>query len=261
MANQTINVRTWSKRVPRHRFRPELLDLYAVKNHDEIVRALGYERRDPSAATVRGAAVGLGQLAFVLALVAGVAGIAGTVLAYDPASGTVTDTGLPLDEDVVFSVTVVSFCIVLVGVLVITLSWLRARRHWSLVERGFLIATIACAVVALLSLGRTFDVDVLGFAPASIPVWAALGAAVVVLAAQLTLSQGKRQQLTSDFRRVGEPDHHRAMTLVAGLDVKQRDRLTAERRRAIDRLRERGVIDDDEERRLGALPLGAAPIP
>ena len=43
-ANQTINVRTWSKTVPSYGLRLSDLDLYVLRNHDDVLRALGHER-------------------------------------------------------------------------------------------------------------------------------------------------------------------------------------------------------------------------
>lgn len=50
----------------------------------------------------------------------------------------------------------------------------------------------------------------------------------------------------------------RATGLTETLDTKEREKLLGERRRAIGRLRERGLIDAAAAARVEALPLGAS---
>jgi hypothetical protein len=252
--NQTINVRTWSKTVPSYGFRPGELDLYVLKNHDDLVRALGYER-------VAGAGrLSLGRWAlfmvFVFALIGGVTTVGGPIFNTHGGRTTPTGTAAPLDNAIGVPVTSWCFVVVLIGVLLIGARWLRADRHRDALEIGCLVATVACGALALGQLVSDRGVD--AFGTPTLPVWAAAVLAAVLLAAVLLFSRGRRASIPNHFRRTGSPDPQQASRLIEQLDPAHRDKLLGERRRAIGRLRDRGLIDAGAAAQLEALPLGAS---
>ncbi len=253
-ANQTINVRTWSKTVPSYGLRLSDLDLYVLKNHDDVLRVLGYERVEgPTPRAFLGWAV---HMAFLFALVGGVSTLGGEMFSTYGGRTVRTGTADPLDNDIGVPLTSWCFAVVLVGVLAVAVRWLRTDRHRDAKEVGYLVATVACGALALGQLVSERGVD--AFAPPSLPVWAAAGLAAALLAAVLLFSRGRRVPVPRNFRPIETPDLKLATGLVEALESKERDKLLSERRRAIGRLRERGLIDAAEAAQLEALPLGAS---
>lgn len=255
-ANQTINVRTWSKTVPSYGLRLSDLDLYVLKNHDDLLRVLGYERVDGSATWSRRTLEWLLNMVFLVALIAGVSTLGGDMFSTHGGRTSRTGTADPLDNSIGVPMTAWCFVVVLVGVLVAAVRWLRTDRHRDAKEIGYLVATVACGALALGQLVSDRGVD--AFAAPSIPVWAAAGLAAALLAAMLLFSRGRRVPVPSDFRRIEAPNPQRAIGMVEALESKQRDKLLGERRRAIARLRERGLIDAAEAAQVESLPLGAS---
>jgi hypothetical protein len=253
-AGQTINVRTWSKTVPAYGLRPHDLDLYVLKNHDDLLRVLGYERVD--AAASRRILIWALHMVFLVALVAGVSTVGGDM--FNTHGGRTVSTGVadPLDNDIGIPLTSWCFVVVLIGVSVVAFRWLRTDRHRDAIEVGYLLATVACAALALGQLVSDRDVDP-GDGPA-IPVWAAGGLAAILVAAMLLFSRGRRVPVRRDFRRIGGREAGSVVGLIETLDGKEREKLLGERRRAIRRLRERGLIDAAAAARIEALPLGAS---
>jgi hypothetical protein len=253
-ANQTINVRTWSKTVPSYGLRLGDLDLYVLKNHDDVLRVLGYERIEgPTSRAFLGWAV---HTAFLFALVGGVSTLGGDMFSTYGGRTVRTGTADPLDNDLGVPLTSWCFVVVLVGVLLIAYRWLRTDRHRDGLEIGYLVATVACGALALGQLVSDRGVD--AFAAPSLPVWAAAVLAAVLLAAVLLFSRGRRVPVPNDFRRIDERDPRRVTGLIEALDAKERDKLLGERRRAIQRLRERGLIDAAQAAEIESLPLGAS---
>jgi hypothetical protein len=82
--------------------------------------------------------------------------------------------------------------------------------------------------------------------------------AAPLLAAVLIFSRGRRVTVPRHFRTAGTAEPDRAAELIAALAPRVRERLVDERRRAIARLRERGVITETEATKLAASPLGFA---
>lgn len=257
MANQTINVRTWSKTVPSYGLRLAELDLYVLKNHDDVLRALGHERVDGTTSWRRTAGWFVG-LVFVLAVVGGVSTLGGPILSAFGGRTMVTGEADALDNDIGTSLTVWCFVVVLVAVASIGVRWLRSWRYRATVEVGYLAAVVVCGALALWQLESARSVDVARFAPASIPVWLSVVVGAVLLVAMLVASRGRRTPVPRNFRPVGTPDPRRAAELVGALQPAERDKLLDQRRRAIARLRERGLIDAAEAERVGALPLGSS---
>lgn len=255
-ASQTINVRTWSKTVPAYGLRLHDLDLYVLKNHDELLRVLGYERVNDTASWGRNILVWCLHMVFLVALVTGVTTVGGQM--FSTHGGRTVSTGVadPLDNDIGIPLTSWCFVVVLVGVLVAAFRWLRTDRHRDAVEVGYLLATVACAALALGQLVSDRDVDA-GDGPA-IPVWVAGVLAAVVVAAMLLFSRGRRVPVRRDFRRIEALEPGSVVGLADALDAKEREKLLGERRRALGRLRERGLIDAAAAARVEALPLGAS---
>ncbi|MFC7622919.1 hypothetical protein [Microlunatus sp. GCM10028923] len=253
-ARQTINVRTWSKTVPPYGFRPGDLDLYVLKEHDDILRALGRERSPDRSGRL---GVFLGLICLV-ALVGGVSTFGGTILS--TAGGVTRSVGEagPLDDDLGIPITAGCFVVVLAGVIGIGYRWWSSHRHSTGLEIGYLIAAVGCGGIALWQLGT--DRGVPGFAPASLPVWLTVAAAAVLLAAVLLFSRGRRVPVPRHFRAIGPPDPDRAAGLVAGLEPRVREKLLDERRRAIGRLRDRDLLDDAAAADLESTPLGTSPL-
>lgn len=252
-ARQTINVRTWSTTVPRYGFRPGDLDLYVLKEHDEILRALGQERR---AARSHSTPEVIISLLCLIALVGGVSTFGGTILSTTGGVTRPVGEAGPLDDDLGIPITAGCFVVVLFAVIAIGYRWWRSRRHWAGLELGYLIAAACCGGIALWQLGH--ERDLAGFAPASIPVWLTVAAAAPLLAAMVIFSRGRRVPAPRHFRTAGTPEPDRAAELIAALDPRVRERLLDERRRAIARLRERDVITEAEATALEASPLGSA---
>lgn len=252
MANQTINVRTWSKTVPSYGLNLGDLDLYVLKNHDDILRALGRERiAERSAFWSRETAGVLLGVVCVFALVGGVSTLGGPI---PNGGGSLGETG-PLADPV----TTWCFVVVLLGVAWVAYRWLGTRRHSAGLEIAYLVATVACAAIALWQQSSARDIDVLAFAPLSIPVWAAGAIAAVLLAAMLLFSRGRRMPTPKHFRVIGAPDQQQAIELIAALAPGVRDKQLDERSRAIARLRERGLIDQTQAAHVESLPLGTSP--
>ena len=254
--NQTINVRTWSKTVPSYGLRLSDLDLYVLKNHDDLLRVVGYVRVEGNASWSRRALEPLLHMVFLVALVGGVSTLGGEMFSTYGGRTMPTGTADPLDNDIGVPMTAWCFAVVLVGVLVTAFRWLRTDRHRDAKEVGYLVATVACGALALGQLVSARGVD--AFAAPSIAVWAAAGLAAALLAAMLLFSRGRRARVPRDFRRIEATDPQRVIGLVEALEAEERDKLLGERRRAIARLRERGLIDAAEAAQLDSLPLGAS---
>jgi hypothetical protein len=260
MASQTINVRTWSKTVPSYGLRLGDLDLYVLKNHDDILRALGHERvTERKTFWTRETASVYLSLVCVFALVGGVATLGGTVLSNDGGTTRTVREADALDNDLGVPITMWCFVVVLLGVTGIAYRWLRTHRHSANLEIAYLVAAVACGSIALWQLGHSRDVDVLGFAPPSIPVWATVAAAAALLAPMLLFSRGQRVPVPRHFRVVGTPNPEQALRLIAALEPRVRDKQLDERRRAIARLRERGLIGESQSAHVASLPLGTSP--
>ncbi|NIK59373.1 hypothetical protein [Kribbella shirazensis] len=230
------------------------LDLYVLKNHPDVLRVLGYQRVERASPWSR--LEWFLSMLFLVALVGGVTTLGGQMFSTYGGRTVYTGTADPLDNDIGVPLTSWCFAVVLVGVLAAAYRWLRTDRHRDAKEIGYLVATVACGAVALGQLVSERGVD--AFAAPSIPVWAAAGLAAVLLAAMLLFSRGRRVPVPRDFRRVEAPDPKRAIALVEALEPKKRDKLLEERRRAIARLQERGLIDAAEAAQLESLPLGAS---
>lgn len=260
MANQTINVRTWSKTVPAYGLRLGDLDLYVLKNHDNILRALGRERI-PERGTfwsLKTLEVLLGWV-FMFALVGGVSTLGGTVTSNDGRTTRTVREADALDDGLGVPITMWCFVIVLLAVAAIAYRWWRTHRHSAGLEIGYLVAVVVCGGIALWELGAAREIDVLAFTPQSIPVWAAVAAAAGLLAAMLLFSRGRRVPIPQHFRVVGTPNPQEALELIAALEPGVRAKRLDERRRAIARLRERGLIDETQAAHLESLPLGTSP--
>ncbi|WP_152362093.1 hypothetical protein [Microlunatus speluncae] len=256
MANQTINVGTWAKTVPRYGFRLADLDLYVLKEHDDILRALGQERGTSRSRNTLRVLAGLGCL---FALVGGVSTMGGPILSTQGGvTSTVGEAG-PLSDDLGVPFTAWCFVVVFLGVAGIAYRWLTTDRHSAAAEIGYLAAAVVCSGFALWQLGHDRGVDVLGFAPASVPVWATVVAAALLLTAVLFGSRGRRAPVPRHFRTVGSPDRQQVLDLVAALEPAVREKRLDQRRRAITRLRERGLIDEPEAAMIGSTPLGTSP--
>ncbi|TCC24917.1 hypothetical protein [Kribbella speibonae] len=253
-ANQSTNVRTWSKTVPSYGLRLSDLDLYVLKNHDDLLRVLGYERVEGSSPrALVGWAV---HMVFLFALVGGVSTLGGDMFSTYGGRTVRTGTADPLDNDIGVPLTSWCFAVVLIGVVLVAVRWLRSDRHRDGMEIGYLVATVACGALALGQLVSDRGLD--AFAAPSIPVWAAAVCAAVLLAAVLLFSRGRRVPVPNNFRQIDTPDPQQAIALVEALEPKERDKLLGERRRAIERLRERGLIDAAEAAHVESLPLGAS---
>ncbi len=148
---------------------------------------------------------------------------------------------------------------VFVGVAVIAYRWWSTDRHSSAAEIGYLIAALGCGGIALWQLGDDRGVAVLVFAPASVPVWGTVTAAAALLTAVLLGSRGRRAPVPQHFRPAGTPNPQRALELIAALDPRVRQKRLDERRRAITRLKERGLINEAGAASIESLPLGSSP--
>lgn len=257
MAAETINVRTWSKKVPSYGFRLGDLDLYVLKDHDDILRTLGYTRIEDNTFWSRHTLGVYLRWVFLLALVGGVSTLGGAILGVGGGDWTLEAT--PLDNDLGGSITLWCFVVVLIGVAAIAYQWLRTRRHSVGAEIAYLVATVVCGGIALGQLAFERQIDITNFAAPSIAVWAAAGAAAILLVAVVFFSRGRRVPVPKHFRAIGTPDPQQALELIAALEPQVGAKRLDERRRAIARLRDRGLIDESQAARIESLPLGTSP--
>ncbi|MER7077090.1 hypothetical protein SAMN02982929_03750 [Saccharopolyspora kobensis] len=247
MAVQRPGAHSWASQVSDEEFRLSELDLHVLGSHPEILAALGRRwRTGPSADT----------MALVAALPAGLGSL---VLAPGWFRQTQGEPWLePVDfGDGAASTSSFFFLGALVALAVLAALWLRRGRLRAGAEVFAVVFTLVAGIVAL-PLMASVDVDVLGFAPVSLPVWAATAAAVVVLGAFTLASVGRRAGDAQDFRVTGPADLARADALIAALPPRKAKGLASERTRALGRLRERGMITAGQAAEVEALPIGSS---
>lgn len=247
MAAQRPGAHSWASQVSDEQFRLSELDLHVLGSHPEILAALGRRwRTGPSADTI----------AFAASLPA----ILGALVL---APGWFRQAqGEPWLEPVDFgdraaSIASFFFSVALVGLAVLTALWLRRGRLRAGPEVFAVVMTLVAGLIAL-PLMASVDVDVLGFAPVTLPVWGATAAAAAVLGAFTLASAGRRTGDAQDFRITGPADPARADALVAALSPRKAKGLAAERKRAVGRLRERGMITGAQAAAVEALPIGSS---
>ncbi|MER7010968.1 hypothetical protein ABT324_06015 [Saccharopolyspora sp. NPDC000359] len=247
MAAQRPGAHSWASQVSDEEFRLSELDLHVLGSHPEILAALGRRwRTGPSTDTV----------AFAAAMPAGIGAL---VLAPGWFRQVQGEPWLePVDlGDRAPSTASFFFAVALVGLVVLTVLWLRRGRLRAGTEVFAVVFTLVAALVAL-PLMASVGVDVLGFASVTLPVWGATAAAVAVLGAFTQASAGRRAGDAQDFHITGPADLERAHALVAALPPRKVKGLAAERTRAVGRLRERGMITAGQAAAVEALPIGSS---
>lgn len=236
-------MRSWSKKVPGRFFDPRDLDVYVLKEHDEVIAALG-RSRTRSRVDPDGLPGFLTVLAPALALVAwGGALRAGT--------WELGGMGSAAPEWIAGC-----FLVTVLGLVLVGLRWWRYDRQRDRVEMLGAVVSWATGLIALFGLYHEPRVDVLGFSPVTLPVWGS-----VVLAAGLGLamafgSSGPRVPFRRYFKVTGPPDVTRAQMLIQELGSQRQAKLMKERRKAVRRLADRGLLDKRSALDLTTLPLG-----
>lgn len=249
MTRQIPNVRTWSKTVPSYLFTLRDLDVYVLKQHDDVLRAMG---------RARAAGWRLGDLpeavVIVVSIIAPAVGI--TVWGGRDPWRRVEVAGLgELADDVAAW----CFAIALLGPPLILWRWWRSRRHWDGLEVAGIVTSLVAGILTLGGMASASGVDVLGFAPVSLPVWLTVALAALVGASVAVASRGRRVPFRRYFQVTGAADPQRVGVLVDALEPRRREKLLDERRRAIARLRDRGLIDAARADAVRSLPLGLSP--
>lgn len=243
MTREVPNVRTWSKTVPDYLFVLGDLDVYVLKQHDEVLQAMGRTQ-----ARTRG---DLPDVPIVLAnlLAPGVA-IAGWT--GDPRRG-LDGAGRAADVLAAWCLAIASAGVVLAG-----WRWVRSRRHWNGLETAGVATTLVAALFSLASMRDSSGPDALGLTTL-LPVLSAAVLSACVGGAMAVASQGKRVPFRRYFRITGPADPERIERLVDALEPRRREKLLDERRRAVRRLLDRGLIDGRRGDDVQSLPLGLSP--
>lgn len=250
---QVPNVRTWSSKVPAHQAHLADLDVYLLKEHRDVLTALGRERlpqgEQGGASWERDAALSL--LPCLLLPITG-------VIAF---TGGRDSTGREVDGLATGAATTVAalcFAVAFIAALRIAVRWWRTGRQRSTPE---VVALAAAALLAASALRLLEDArgEAALFAPAALPVWGTGIVAGVMLVLECAASTGPRTYMARHFRVVGPPDPQRVMALLGRLDPQVVDKLLKERDRAIARLQQRGVIDEDQARQVAGVPMGLSP--
>lgn len=240
MSRQVPNVRTWSKTVPEHLFDLGDLDVYVLKEHTEVIAAMG-RRRAP-----RGDLPEFGVvLASWIAPAVAVAGWVGNPRRDLEGFGSAADDAAAWCLAVAF-----------LGVLIIGWRWLRSGRRWERLEVAGVVITVVAGGFSLAAMRSSSGVDVLGLAPVSLPAWFATVSSVLLGGAMAVASRGRREPFSKHFRVAGSADPQRVASLVDELEPRRREKLLDERRRALRRLRDRGLIDANQEDDVRSRPLG-----
>ena len=92
------------------------------------------------------------------------------------------------------------------------------------------------------------------------PAWLTILGGLVLAAVMQWASHGQRLQFRRFFRVTHKPNFDEVRRLVGRLDYRRQEKLLDERRRAIRRLTERGLIDRTQAARVESLPLGCSPM-
>lgn len=249
--------REWSENVSPRDFRLGDLDLYVVKQYDDVLRSLGWRGRYRAGATGDGPRPARrDDLIFLPLFVLPMAGMFAT------GSGWFTTAGGGVMEfegfDAWLGIPIVAACFLLSlpGPLLVLRRWWASNRRWTTPEVLCLAFVLVCSLLALRGLRNAWEVDVLRASPASLPVWATTIVATTAVMAIASASRGRRDAVLAHFERVGDPDPARSRQLVEALSPGERENLITQRRRAVATLRERGLIDLDEAVQVESLPLG-----
>lgn len=252
-SNEIPNISRWSRNVTAYGMAVGDLDLYLLKEHPQVLRALGRERypqkKIPDLRT-RDHVVAL--LACFITPIAALTVFTG---GYNQNTGQQVD---PLSDDLAVPISAACYVIALCGAVWIAIRWWRTRRHWSGAELLTLGATILCGAGVLWGMHQA-GLDVLGLSRVTLPVSGTVVLAAVLLLVMAAASQGRRAPLAKHFKVVDEPDVQEAMEVIARMTPARVDELLGKRERAIARLHERGVIDDTERQALEGVPMGLSP--
>lgn len=241
MARQAPNVRTWSKTVPDYLFELGDLDVYVLKEHADVIAAMG-RRRAPQRDDLSEVAV---VLASWIAPAVAMVGWVGNPQRNLEGFGSAADDAAAWCLAVAF-----------LGVLLIGWRWLRTGRRWERLEVAGVAITAGAGGFSLVAMRNSSGVDVLGLAPVSLPAWLAAVSSVLLGVAMAVASRGRRTPFRKNFRVTGSADPERIASLVDALEPRRREKLLDERRRAVRRLRDRGLIDGHQEDDVQSRPLG-----
>lgn len=241
-------IRAWSNTVRRSQLRLSDIDLYVLRDRPEILAALGRTRApDDSPPRQRAASFlrGLAMIAPALSIVA----YGGTV------PGNNTLEAPPMEADFAVVYTALCFLVTLPGPIIALRRWRIAHRRRDWLELSYLGGTVLLGALIYSSMVTAWRLP-----PIAVPTWPvllAIGLSAVVLAVMVFGSRGPRTPADSHFPRVGPTDAARVRSLVDRLSPKVREQLHAMRSRALEKLRDRDLIDDDQLSRVAATPLGA----
>ena len=250
-------VREWSEIVSPRDFRLGNLDLYVVKQYDQVLRSLGWRGRFRAGATGDGPRPGRrDDLIFIPLFVLPFAGVSATGSGWFSTAGGGVMEFQGFDAWLGIPIVVACFVLSLPGPVLVLRRWWTSNRRWTTPEVLCLAFVLGCSLLALRGLRNAWEVDVLRAAPASLPVWATAIVAGTAVVAIASASRGRRDAVLAHFERVGDPDPARSRDLVDALSPGERENLITQRRRAVATLRERGLIDLEEAVQVESLPLG-----
>lgn len=100
-----------------------------------------------------------------------------------------------------------------------------------------MVSTGVTGIFALILMRNASGIDIVGFAPVSLPVWQSAVLSAVVGTGTAIASRGRRVPFRKHFRVTGPADPQRVNGLVDALEPRRREKLLEERRRAVARLR------------------------
>ncbi len=250
------SLREWAETVSARAFDPAWIDLYALQQYDQVLRALGWQstarasaRTEERLRTVDRHEVTIFVLMFLLPVVA-VTGVLG-----GSDQPTHTEFG-GLDAGLGVPLVAIVFALSLPGPLLELRRCLLYRGRLTYIEIAGSCLTLSAAAATLAGMSHVWGVDVLHLSPASIPVWASLVLTAAALCAITVATARRGPAAPTHFRPAGEPDPVRARELLDRLAPGERDHLTQARDRAITTLRDRDLLTLEQAVRLSELPLG-----
>ena len=146
------------------------------------------------------------------------------------------------------------------GLIVVAASWWRTHRLRSTLEMATVLWAVGAGVYFLVGTWNDGSVDVLPPDQETVPAWLTILGGLVLAAVMQWASHGQRLQFRRFFRVTHKPNFDEVRRLVGRLDYRRQEKLLDERRRAIRRLTERGLIDRTQAARVESLPLGCSPM-
>ncbi|MCH1864904.1 hypothetical protein [Nocardioides sp. CFH 31398] len=247
-------VRAWSNTVRRETFDAADLDLFVLRDHQPVLAALGRARVDEAA----GAAAAEPQRLRRLRQVACVAPVFTLAAFGGPVPGRSGIEAGAMDGGWAQLWLALVFLVAAPGPALALRRWWVTGRRRDPYEVLALGVGLTLGLAALRGLSDEWRAG--SFALASLPAWVTVVTGVLTAAAMVFASRGRRTQGDLSFARIGEPDRAKARRMIDALPARTREQLHDMRRRAVENLTQRGLLDDDDARRVLSTPLGEGPL-